>query len=281
MVSVFNFTNYRTYLQAYYNEKKLEGNGSSYKTLSDRIGFKDKSFLYGVMKNKKNLSKSSIFKISQALKHNRHEADYFENLVGFNQAKDIKEQNYCFKRMQQVKGLGKGFVGAKQLRGDQYDYLSNWYNTVIHTHITLFGFDGDYKYLAKAVHPAILPKQAKKSVELLQRLRLITKSADGIWKVVDKALATPREVSSLAIRNFHAQMAELGLNALKDLPKEKRFLTGLTLGISKETYDTICCKVEKFGSELLEMAVKDDKADKVYHMNIQLFPVSQIRGNAR
>jgi uncharacterized protein (TIGR02147 family) len=281
MTCVFNFTDFRVYLKAYYAEKKAENPSFSYQVMAERGGFKDKSTIYGVIQNRRNLSQKSAFKLSRVLKHNRYEAEYFQSLVGFNQAADLKEQNYYFEKMQQVKGYGKGYSGARQLRKEQFEYFSKWHNTVIKALINLYGFKGDYKWLASSLRPPILPKQAKKAVELLEKLGIIAKGSNGSYHVVDKALTTGKEVVSLAVLNFHAQMAQLALNAMRELPKEKRFLNGLTLGISKETYDIICCKIEKFASEILELAVKDDKADRVFQLNFQLFPISQVKESAR
>ncbi|MFH0921415.1 MAG: TIGR02147 family protein [Fibrobacterota bacterium] len=270
MISVFDYDDYRQYLAAYYTEKKKGNPSYSYKVFTDKAGFKDKSFIYAVIQGTKNLGKSSIFQVSQAIGHNKAENEYFENLVGFTQAKSLQEKNHYFERLKKARGAGK----ARLLRQDEYAYLSQWYHVVIRSLIHQFGFKDDYAWLAKNVHPSILPTQAKKSVALLERLGLVVKTSGGSYKVVDKSLTTGPEIQSHAALNFHTEMGKLALDAINSLPKDKRFLTGLTLGISRKSYDALCGKLQEFVAEALQLAEKDEDSNSVYQINFQMFPVS-------
>jgi uncharacterized protein (TIGR02147 family) len=87
MAEVFEYTDYREYLNDYYVEQKSQKTHFSYKYLANKAGFKNKGFVYNLMNGSKKISKSSIFKLSKALNHTRQEAEYFENLIAFNQAK--------------------------------------------------------------------------------------------------------------------------------------------------------------------------------------------------
>ena len=86
MVRIFDYTDYRQYLADYYDHRKTESPGFSYTVLARKAGFKNKGFLHNVIHGHKNLSKTSVVKLSQALEHTRTQAEYFENLVFFNQA---------------------------------------------------------------------------------------------------------------------------------------------------------------------------------------------------
>ena len=99
---------YRAYLVDFYAEKKADNPRYSYQVLADKAGFKDKSCIYSVVKGRRPLSTQGAFKVSQALKLGRIEAEYFENLVLFNQATTLNEQNHYFDRLCQVKTRKKG-----------------------------------------------------------------------------------------------------------------------------------------------------------------------------
>jgi uncharacterized protein (TIGR02147 family) len=112
-------------------------------------------------------------------------------------------------------------------------------------------------------------------VELLAKLGFIRKQKNGSYEIADKSIATPAEVMSLAVQNFHKEAVELALKALSDLPRDKRNITGVTLGISRNAYMTICEEIQAFRTRLLQIAEADRNADEVYQCNFQFFPVSK------
>jgi uncharacterized protein (TIGR02147 family) len=281
MANLFDHDNYRKYIAASFEDKKALKGNYSFQMLANKAGFKDRGFIPAVIKGRKNLSKSSIYKISRALGHNSKEEAYFENLVGFNQAADLDERNHFHEKLRAIKNTGKGFSKPRQLRDNEFEYLSEWYHVVIRSLINQLGFKGDYAWLAKQTSPSITPKQAKKSVDLLLRLGLLKKTSGGQHIISEKHLTTGKDTLNLAALNFHSKMADLGKNAIHKLSRNERFLTGLTLGISRKSYDIICEKLQSFVAEAQEIAENDQSPDGVYQINFQMFPVSKKDINRR
>ena len=92
MISVFDYTDYRRYLEDWYTEKKKENGSFSYQLMAERAGFANRGFVYLLVKGKRSISRDNCLKLSHALGHDRYEEQYFENLVAFNHAKGMKEQ---------------------------------------------------------------------------------------------------------------------------------------------------------------------------------------------
>ncbi len=277
--NLFDYTDYKKYLADMYEAKKSENKGFSYNSLSLRAGFKNKGFIYNVIHGDKHLSKESAVRLSRALNHDRQESDYFENLVCFNQAPDLKERNYYYERLSSIKPKRRNMNETYKIRQDQYSYYADWRNSAVRSLIDLYPFKDDYKWLAKSLHPQIKPREAKKSVQLLEKLGLIIKGKDGFWHVSEKHITTGKEITGLAVQNFHQASAKLAAEALATLPKDKRNFSGLTLGISKATYDKICSEIAQVRAKIVEWADADSTADRVYQMNFQLFPVSNPDNN--
>ena len=275
MPYITTFTYYRAFLLAWYKEAKGKYPGFSYQVFSESAGIKSRGFLHNVIQGKRKLSKTNIFGLSQAMRLNKYEADYFENLVSFNQAKSLRERNHFYENLSSLKTGNRILKGPQLVRNDQFEFYSKLHHSVVRSLIGLYGFKGDYEWLAKSIRPRISLSQAKKSVELLARLGFVRKQKDGSYTIVDKTIATPPELEHLAVQNFHRQAGELGLKALNELPKDERNITGVTLGISKETYKTICEEIQAFRERLLQIAGADEKADAAYHLNFQFFPVSK------
>jgi uncharacterized protein (TIGR02147 family) len=274
MPDISIYTDYRQFLKDYYEKVKSKNPGFSYLAFAQKAGLNSKGFLYNVISGKRTLSRSNILGLNQAMKLDKYEADYFENLVAFNQAKNLKERNLFFERLTSIKAAGKTAWEPQLVRSDQFEYYSKLHHSVIRSLIDLYGFNGDYKWLACNVKPKITPRQAKKAVELLERLGFIKRKGNS-FIAVDKTITSPPEVQSLAVQNFHQQAAELALKAISELPRDARNVSGATLGISKVGYKRICEEINVFRTRLLQIAEDDHNADAVYQLNFQLFPVSR------
>jgi uncharacterized protein (TIGR02147 family) len=275
MPDISKYTDYRKFLRDYYEETKEKNSGYSYQTFSIKAGLKSKGFLFNVIHGKRSISRSNLFSISQAMRLNHYETEYFENLVAFNQAKSIREKTYYFDRLSSIKNSGPKAWKPQIVRNEQFEFYSQMHHSIIRSLIGLFGFNGDYKGLAKRVYPRITPGQAKKSVELLEKLGLIKCREDGMYVLTNTTISTPPEIAGLSIYNFHRQAGELALKALGEISGDKRNISGVTLGISKETYKSICEEIQDFRTRLLQIAESDQNSDEVYQLNFQFFQVSR------
>ena len=274
MISVYDYTDYRKYLKDYYEEKKSENPLFSYQAMAIKAGFNNRGFVYNIVKGNKSLSNSNCFRMSQALGHDTYETEYFENLVLFNKAENQKEQSWFYDKLSQIRDRRKGFTKAQMVRKDQYEYYSKWYHGTVRSFIDMYEFKDDYKWLAKMCSPPITAKQAKDSVKLLSKLGVI-QCSNGTWKVTDKSITTGREVTGLAISNLHIECTDLARKAIQELPRHKRNATGLTLGISRKSYERICEETLEFEKRIMDIANRDGDADQVYQFNFHFFPISR------
>jgi uncharacterized protein (TIGR02147 family) len=275
MPDIFSFTDYRKFLANYYAEKKAEAPAFSYQNFARKAGFISKSAVLNVIKGRKNLSKASSLQLAEAMVLNKRESAYFDALVSFNQAQNFKERDFFFDQLNAVRPQTAQASSAKQLRQDQFEFYAKWYHVVIRSLIDAVPVKDDYKRLAALVYPAITPRQARASVQLLRRLGLIEKANDGSYRVTNKVLTTGPEVTSLAVQRFHLDTMQLGAQALQRLAANERNMSGLTLGISKEAYGRVQNAILECQQKIMDIAEKDGKTDGVYQLNFHLFPVSK------
>jgi uncharacterized protein (TIGR02147 family) len=275
MDTIFNYQDYRKFLADYYEEKKVSAPNFSYQNFSRKAGFASKSFLFNVIKGEKTLSRASVVRLCGAMGLSKTEATYFETLVYFNQARNFTERNFYFEKLNAIRPVTMEASKARDLRQDQYEFYSQWYHVVVRSLIDLFPAVKDPKILAKMVNPPVSPKQIKKSIDLLLRLGLIHKRPGGAYAVNSKILSTGKELQGLALQQFHLTCMELAVSALRDLPREKRNISGLTLGISQKAYEQINNEIVAFQDKILAIAENDDDSDGVYQLNFHFFPVSK------
>jgi uncharacterized protein (TIGR02147 family) len=271
--SIFQFIRYQDYLKEYFEARKKADPKFSHRFLSKRLGLLSPNFIMMVMQGKRKLTRSMAYKISQEFKLSKKETDYLECMVEFTRAASTKEKEGFLTRLMELRKN----TNVNKLLDYQYEFYANWYHAVVRSLIDLFPrLSGDYSALAKMVYPAIRPKQAKKSVELLLRLGLLNKKKNREYGISDKRLTTGEEVQSLAVQRFHIETMKLAEQAIKRLPKDKRNMSGLTLGISQAGYDKVRELIYYCQKKIMDVADKDEKADRVYQVNFHAFPVSKV-----
>jgi uncharacterized protein (TIGR02147 family) len=278
MNTIASYTDYRALLRDFYECSKAKNPWFSYQCFSQKAGISSRGLLFNVVTGKRRLSPSHVAGVALAMKLGKSETEYFENLVGYNNARTMPEKQRFFERMSSVRFTAKSQSEPQVVRKEQYRLYSQWYNPVIRSLIHLYGFHGDYRKLARMVYPAITPAQARKSVELLVRLGLVVeKNGDGFC-VVEKNIKTAPEVVSLAIHNYHTQNADVARQALGALPRNRRNFTGVTLGMSASSYTRVCRELQEFRARLVDIADNDENDNEehgVYQLNLQLYAVSQ------
>lgn len=272
MPDLFSYSDYRLYLEDVYREKKEISRYYSYQVMAEKMGFKSKDFVFRVIKGDRKLSTSGIAAMSSGLEHGPEESRYFLALVCFNQAKTAAEKEFYYRQLNLRTRAEKTRGTRQRLNQRQLELFSEWHHLAIRAVIEMSDFSDDYDWLARQLHPAISRKQAVQSVRHLEKLQLIRRDEKGCYCVSQKGLATDSEVESLSLVRFYNSCARLSTDALNNMPKQLRNISGVTLGISRERYLEITDRINSFRGEITALACEDDNADQVYQMLISLFP---------
>jgi uncharacterized protein (TIGR02147 family) len=270
MKPVYQFIDYRKFLDYYYQEKKKHTRHFSYRFFAAKAGINSPSFLKRVIDGKRNLTSKAIEKFAKALKLNYKESVYFRNLVLFNQAKTAREKQEYYAVLRSMSGGIKETV----LRHGQYDYFDKWYTPIIRELICLWDFKDDYALISRSVHPSITPSEAKKAVRLLHDLGLVTRGEDGRYHQTKKSVTVDDSIVIMAVRSYAETMLEHAKQALHGTEKTDRHISTITLGISRPVYDTIVAEIDAFKDRIKAIVSSDEDSSQVYQFNLQLFPSS-------
>jgi uncharacterized protein (TIGR02147 family) len=272
-IAVFDYTDYRAYLHDYYKVKKTINKGFSYRSFAKRAGISSSGFYKEVLDGKRGLSRSLILKFSEAIGHSKKESEYFENMVYFNDSRTIEERKIYFGRMMAAYS-SKAYI----VESDQYEFYSKWYYSAIRELLSFYRFKDDYQALAKTLNPNIRPDQAKKAVDILEKLGFIKKDEDGYFSRVTPTITTGPEVQSLNVVNFQNTMMDLARQAIDRYPAKHRDMSTLTLSVSKELFLEMKSEIIAFRKKMLALEEKGTQPDRVYQLNFQFFPLSKIDG---
>lgn len=265
------YSDYRVFLKEYYETHKSANPSFSYRYLSQKAGINSSAFYKYIMDGKRNLTKTTIVKTCAAFKLQDKDAEYFENLVFFNQAKSIKEKNLYFDKLTRLRGN----YDKRKVKEDQYAFYGEWHHSAIRELLECLRFTGDFESLAKRLTPAISPKHAEESLALLARLGMAKKNAQGRWRQSDPVLTTGGQVDAKVVVQFQQKMLQLAMDAFDRAKAEERLMSSTTFGISPENFDLFKKKIRELKAELLELARLDQKPTRAYQLNVNLFPLSK------
>jgi uncharacterized protein (TIGR02147 family) len=270
-IDIFVYRDYRKFLRDWYDAAKKTTDSISFRTLSKRGGFKSPNFFKLVMDGERNLSEVSLDKFITALHLNKREANFFRTLVRFNQASTSEEKERFYQQLVPPRSNNP----VHQLEREQFEFYSRWYHPVIRELVTAADFDGRAEWLAARIKPRIAASDAQKSLELLQRLGLITRTDEGRWRQTTAMVTTGAEVSSFILMNYHRKLLDLTQEVLSTVPAEQRDVSTLTLGIKKTHIPQLKEEVRAFRKKILEIVADENATEEVVQMNIQIFPVTQ------
>ncbi len=270
METIYTYNDYRRYLADYYAEKKQTSRAFSFRSFASKADIKSPVFLKQVIDGERNLTASMLEKFIAALGLTDRESIFFRNLVRFNQAKTADEKQEFYAILLSM----NDFVKEHRLTADQYRYFETWYTPVIRELITLAPFDGDFKKVGAMVIPPISAIQTEETVKLLERIGLLAKIDTG-YVQTEQAITGGTDMMNLVRRKFNSTMIERAVFANNTISPEERYVSGITMGVSKGCYDMLVAEISQFRERVKTIVSGDRGSDRVYQFNVQLFPMSR------
>ncbi len=269
--SVFDYLDYREFLKDRYAYLKIIDKKYSQRYFMQRLGVKSTGFFAEILNGKRNLSHQNILSFVKILKIDRDEAAYFENLVYFNQSRSIKDKDHWLLKMMECSK-----VNSKILDRDVYEYFSKWYFAAIRELLFFYKKAITPEAIAAALCPPISEDEAAKALMLLQRLSLIERLPDGSFRQKDTIISTGDLIHSVEIANYQLQTIDLAKQALDAISIAQREISTLTMSISKDAYGKIVEILKKAKKDIIKVTQQDSGEDRVYQLNVQLFPLTRI-----
>lgn len=270
-IPIEHYDNYRVYLREFYEARKKQDRRFSHRYFAQKAGLTSPSHLKEVISGKRNLNSRTIPNFVKGLGLAEHEARYFLLLVKFNQSDDANEKQHYLNQLLTLKRTQTQTVVPL----DHFDYYAHWYNVVVRELACTFRWHDDYTLLAASIMPAIKKKQAQESVAFLLDKGFLVRNTDGTYSQSSPSITSGAEVNSLAIRAYNRTMIQLAEKAIDNFSYSERDIQSLTIGISRDGYVKIKKEMQDFIKKIARVAIDDIQSDRVYNLNVQLFPLSK------
>jgi uncharacterized protein (TIGR02147 family) len=269
---LLDYLDYRLYMRDYVAWQKEKDKAFSFRVFALRSGIpaSSASFICRVISGSRTLTTERRLEIAKGMGLSGDGSRYFNALVQFNQAKSMETKNHFFLELSKYRGSRTKVIGA-----DQFQFYNHWLNQALWAY---FGMERNRKNpaaIAQRIRPAVDETQIRSAIELLLRLKLIKKLANG-YAPTDTQISTPKEFRDLAAKRQLREMINLSLEALDKVPAKHREYNSLTMYMSRQGFEAIKERIGSFREELRVLLESDRDEDRVYTLTMQLFPNTVI-----
>jgi uncharacterized protein (TIGR02147 family) len=268
-LNIYHFNDYREYLRDYFALQKQTDPSFTLRSFAKKAGFGAHSFCGYLISGKRNLSPDGARKLGVALGFNKKESDFFELLVAFNQSWAVEQRDELFRRLNLLRRNSTFYKLNKQ----HYAYFDEWYYPAMRELVVHGDWRGDYARLGAMLDPPITAGAARRTVNALAAMRLIRCDAKGAWSQTSEVVIAEKLPQHL-VKKARAEYFKLAIAASENIGPESRTLSCATVALSKEAYDKVARMLDTLHEQVVALASQGGIPDKIYQMNLQLFPLS-------
>jgi uncharacterized protein (TIGR02147 family) len=268
MKPIIEYSDFRQYMLDYYEERKRRS-VFSWREFSKIAGFTSSSYMKVVCDGKSKLSRVGVERTGAAMGLVGFEMEYFRAMVEFGQAATEEKKKVAYENMLAIAKVHK----VRVLEGDLFEFYDSWQNPVVRELAPLMpgATPGE---IAKKCYPEMTAAEVQQSLNFLTKAGLLKKAGDSAFVQAETSITGTPDATRLALRGMHRQMSKLATPAL-DLPVEQRNFSGVTMGVSRESYERIVKVLDECRRQIIAIAADDKNIDQVYRLNLQLFPLTK------
>ena len=268
MKPIIEYSDFRQYMRDYYEERKRRS-VFSWREFSKIAGFTSSSYMKVVCDGKSKLSRIGVERTGTAMGLAGFEMEYFRAMVEYGQAATEAKKKAAYEKMLGIAKVHK----VRVMEGDLFEFYDSWQNPVVRELAPLMrgATPGE---MAKACYPEVTAAEVQKSLNFLTKAGLLKKAGDDAFVLAETSIRGTPDATRLALRGMHRQMSRLATPAI-DLPVEERHFSGVTMGLSRESFSKIENVLDECRRKIVAIAAEDKNIDQVYRLNLQLFPLTK------
>ncbi|MEN0059107.1 MAG: TIGR02147 family protein [Bdellovibrio sp.] len=275
-----DYMDYRQFLSDFYKFKRKSSKGSlrayNYAVFSAAANIKSPNYLKMIIEGKRNLSDDMIGKFGKALGFMKEQVEELRLLVHFTQATDPAERNMYLKKLSEHRVSSK--LRSGEIDRKTWEKVPNWVTWMVYAMVDQEGVTFDTATLKSLFRGKASEEEIENALNtLISSGELRRDENTGEIKKNRTLIESPEDVPVALVRKLQSQLMYLGLESLyQDQPTEREFGT-LTLSLTKTEFEEIKFKLRQMRKSLHKdnsIARMKGKGERVYQLNIQLFPVT-------
>jgi len=270
--NLFDYFDYRDFLQDFYQFHKKRNSAYSYRLFARKAKLGSPNYLKLVVDGKRRITDRTLFQFSRGLGLTRDEEKYFRELVMYQEVSDPDSKELHLKALMKYQEKQRTPTPLTEARSQA---LSDWHHLVIRELVSTKGFREDPQWIIKRLGGKITESQARESLDLLLSLKLLKRNVEGKLEQSEPLLTSSGDVPGHLLRALHRFYLRKALASIFSVPNEKREMSGLLLAIPSHRMKEAKEEIREFRKKLNRKYGMDKNADEVFFAGLYLFPVTQ------
>lgn len=274
-----DYMDYRKYLADWYAYRRARSRGElrpySYPMFSAAADIKSPNYLKMIMEGRRNLSEDMVGKFAKAIGLLKEQAEELRLLVMMNQASDPAERNYFLKELADHRVNAK--IRSGEIDRKSFDKIPNWVAWILYAMVDQEGLKFDSSSLRSALRGKATENEIDEALRGLLASGELVRDESGVLRKARPLMEDAENIPVALVRKLQAQLMMLGLESLyQDAPTDREFGT-LTLSLTKAEFEELKFTLRQLRKKInKDNAIARDhkKGERVYQLNIQLFPVT-------
>ncbi len=281
-ISVYDYLDYQKFLKDSYEDLHAQDADFSHRVLQRKAGYSESSnHFWQVATGYAKLGQQAAQRYARAFGLDAKETQYFSLMAAMNQARTDVDRNAYLEQLKQAGGR-KMQRNGKLLR---YEFYSDWMLPALRELVGLSDFREDPGWMALKLAPKITPRQARNGIDKLLDLGYLQRDETGALKPCEPFIGDWEDrtdddpLATLAIRNYHRRMIQLGSDALENHTQDKRLIIGTTMAVSRSQAGKIMEFLREEMKQVERIVLEDEPVETVCRLNIQYFPLTDDHKN--
>ena len=268
MKPITEYKDYYSLIKDFYEDQKRTSY-FSWREFAKLAGFSSPTYLRLVSEGKSKLSRVSMNRMISAMGLVGFEVDYFKALVNFCNAKDDESKMPYWKEMRRIALEYK----VRFVDKEAVEYFDGWKNQVVRELAPMMP-GATPGQIAKTCCNEITAAEVSKSLEFLTKAGFLKKGTDGSYRQTEKNVAASKEGMAYAVHAMQHKMLQLADESIERFEPQERSVSSVTFTVNRECYERIVQEIDSFRRKIAAMPSEIEKADQIYHLNMQLFPLT-------
>jgi uncharacterized protein (TIGR02147 family) len=269
---IFIFDDHVDYLQEWYHYARKFGLTQC--EFLEKAGIKAKAFLSDILGRRKKIGKRHIAGFIEALELKGDAREYFTLLVRKELSKRPEDRRAIIPELAAIRKRNLSTV----LENRTLEYFASWRYPVIREFILWKGEATTPAEIADSlVNLRLSAHEVEQALDKLTKWGLISFDREtGAVGPADTGTVTYSAMPHPVVNDVKRTLIEASINAMEDLPRDRRHISMAIKGTSEKSYQDLCRKIDALRDSFLSQQEDKDSVDRIISLNIQAFPVMDI-----
>lgn len=281
------YMDYRKYLADFYAYKrdltKKDLRPYNYQMFSAAANIKSPQYLRLIIEGKRNLSIDMVAKFAKALSLQKEQTEELKTLVNYTQASDPAERNRYLKELMEKRVSQK--IKSGEIDSATWEKVPGWVTWILYTMVDQKGVNFEPAQLKALLGEKATQEQIEESLKsLLDSGELVKDAETGVIKKARPLMENADNIPVALVKKLQAELLYLGMESLfQEEPTEREFGT-VTLALTETEFEEIKFKLRQMRKQMTKdnaIARSQGAGDRIYQLNIQLFPVTKRAENQK